>query len=135
MKLCHVCGAQCEDDAELCTVCGAELASAQEYLRELEEKQTAEKQIIKNPVLAASVEDIVTAEIYRDVLTDNGIPFSSDESEDENTMKITFGGGFVAQDIYVDESDLDRAVELYNEVLNSECDFEAFEEESEFEEE
>ncbi len=121
MKLCHVCNAQCDDNMELCHICGAEL-------REQEPQVERQKSVtLDNPVLAVSVEDIVTAEIYRDMLSSNEIPFMCDSKENGN-LKIMFGGGFVAEDIYVNESDLERAKEIYNEVLASEVSFEEFEE-------
>ena len=44
MKICHVCKAECADEAELCPVCGAELD------REIEEQQSeSEEVIIKTP--------------------------------------------------------------------------------------
>ena len=118
MKICHVCKAECEDTAELCFVCGAELTEVQE--------ESAENVSLENPVLAVSVEDVVTAEIYRDILRENGILFSCD-GEEEGTMKVLFGGGFVAEDIYVEESEVERARELYEEVLSAEPEFEFFE--------
>lgn len=130
MKVCHVCMAECPDDAELCAVCGAELKTEEQIAAEKGEVKT-----IKNPVLAASVEDVVTAEIYRDVLSENGIPFSCDEAEQDGSMKVLFGGGFVAEDIYVDESDLAVAEKLYEEVLNSASSFDDFDDDfEEFEE-
>lgn len=120
MIKCHVCSFECEDGATLCPVCGAELLTEPEEATEKEEES-----IIENPVLAASVEDVVTAEIYRDILSENSIPFTCES--DGGSMKIVFGGGFVAEDIYVDESNLEKAQELYEEVLNSEPEF--FEEE------
>ncbi len=126
MKECHVCMAQCEDDAELCPVCGAQLKTDSQKAEEKLQRKT-----IENPVLAASVEDVVTAEIYRDILSENGIPFSSDETDD-STMKVVFGGGFVTVDIYVDETDLPLAQKLYDDVLNSEVTFDDFD--GEFEE-
>lgn len=127
MKICHVCKAECEDFAELCPVCGAELTEADDM------QETVEVESIENPVIAVSVEDVVTAEIYRDILKENGIKFTCD-SDEQGTMKVLFGGGFVAEDIYVEEADLERALELYDEVLNSEPEFEfdgEFEEENE----
>lgn len=121
MKVCHVCMAECPDEAELCSVCGAELKTDEQKAAEKLESKTIEK-----PVLAASVEDVVTAEIYRDVLRENGIPFSCDENGGDASMKVVFGGGFVAEDIYVDESDLSLAEKLYEEVLNAEPAFEDF---------
>lgn len=121
MKICHVCSAECEDTAELCPVCGADLT--------VSEEEAAEEIILNNPVLVATVEDVVTAEIFKDMLKDNGIPFSCGELDD-GTLKVTFGGSFVADDIYVDDSDFERASELYDELLNSEPEFdEAFFEE------
>ncbi len=38
-------------------------------------------------------------------------------------MKVTFGGSFVADDIYVDEQDFDAANTIYEEFLNSEPQF------------
>lgn len=121
MKICHVCAAECEDTAELCPICGAELISEGEA-----EMPQETDIIIENPVLAASVEDIVTAEIYKDVLKENGIPFSTGEDGSDSSMKLTFGGGFVAEDIFVDESELARAAALYEEVLNSEPEFDEY---------
>ena len=120
MFKCHVCSFEGEDGATLCPVCGAELLIEPEEATEKEEET-----IIENPVLAASVEDVVTAEIYRDILSENSIPFTCES--DGGSMKIVFGGGFVAEDIYVDESNLEKAQELYEEVLTSEPEF--FEEE------
>lgn len=137
MKNCHVCGFECENAAEICPLCGAELKTFELYEQELkaaeeqEQKKAAEEAlIIKNPMLAASVENVVIAEIYKDVLRDNGIHFTCDESDD--SMQIVFGGGFSAVDIYVNEQDLEKAQQLYDEVENAQTDFEGFEE---FEEE
>ena len=138
MKNCHVCGYACEDDAEICLLCGAELKTFEAYeqeLKEAEKKAEEEAMIIKNPVLAASVDNVVAAEIYKDVLRDNGIIFTCDESED--AMQIVFGGGFTAQEIYVNESDLEIAQQLYENVVNADIEFgdDLFEEFEEFEEE
>ena len=139
MKNCHVCGFECENDAEVCLVCGAELKTFEAYEQELKEaeeleakKAAEEALIVKNPVLAASVDNVVAAEIYKDVLRDNNIVFTCDESED--AMQIVFGGGFSAQEIYVNEKDLEIAQQLYETVVNAEMefgdeDFEEFEEE------
>ncbi|MBR3969379.1 MAG: hypothetical protein IKJ93_07300 [Clostridia bacterium] len=144
MKTCHVCGFDCENDAENCTVCGAELKTFEAYeqeLREREEQQAKkaaqEALIIKNPVLAATVDNVVAAEIYKDVLRDSNINFTCDENED--AMQIVFGGGFNAQKIYVNESDLEIAQQLYENVVNAQMDFEddfdGFDDFEEFEEE
>ncbi len=142
MKTCHVCGFECENDAEICAVCGAELKTFEAYEKELKEaeelkaKQAAEEAlIVKKPVLAASVDNIVAAEIFKDVLRDNGIIFTCDETED--AMQIVFGGGFSVQEIYVNESDLEIAQQLYENVVNAQMDFDDadFEDFDEFEEE
>ena len=137
MKNCHVCGFACDNDAENCALCGAELKTFEAYEQELKEAEILAAQkaaedalIIKNPVLAASVDNVVAAEIYKDVLRDNGIHFTCDESDD--AMQIVFGGGFNAQEIYVNEEDLEVAQQLYEKVVNAQMDFEDFEE---FEEE
>ena len=120
MKICHVCKAECDKTSQLCHVCGAELREDTEI--EIEQVQ------LENPVLAVSVEDVVTAEIYRDMLDENEIPFMCD-SKEQGSMKVLFGGGFVAEDIYVSECDLERAKEIYQEVLSSNS-FEEFEEDT-----
>lgn len=133
MKICHVCGAETEDNSELCPKCGAQLKSQEEIQCEINAAEAEKKAIINNPVLAASVGDMVTAEIYCDVLDENGISYSYD---DEGSVRVSFGGGFVAFDIYVDESDLERARELYEQVLESESQYdEDFGDETDMEEE
>ncbi|MBQ8794222.1 MAG: DUF2007 domain-containing protein [Clostridia bacterium] len=142
MKTCHVCGFACENDAEICALCGAELKTFEMYEQEIKEaeerkaKEAAEEAlIIKKPVLAASVDNVVAAEIYKDVLRDNGIVFTCDESDD--AMQIVFGGGFSAVEIYVNEEDLEIAQQLYENVVNAQMDFgdEEFDDFEDFEEE
>ena len=141
MKTCHVCGFACENDAEICTLCGAELKTFEMYEKQLKEAEEQEAQkaaeealIVKKPVLAASVDNVVAAEIYKDVLRDSGIIFTCDESDD--AMQIVFGGGFSAQEIYVNEEDLEIAQQLYENVINAQMDFgDEFDEFEEFEEE
>lgn len=117
MKKCHVCGFESQDNAAVCEACGAELETFQEYMQRLERILADEKAIVSKPVLVASVDNVVTAEIYKDVLKDNDIPFTCNENE---SMHLVFGGGFVAVEIYVEEENLDRARQLYEEVLNTE---------------
>ncbi len=142
MKNCHVCGAVCENDAEICLLCGAELKTFEAYEQEIREAEEAaakkaaeEALVVKNPVLAASVDNIVAAEIYKDVLRDNGIVFTCDESED--AMQIVFGGGFAVQEIYVNEKDLEIAQQLYENVVNAQMNFDDddFDDFDEFEDE
>ena len=119
MKLCHVCNAECEDDAELCPICGAELV--------LEEKENgnadAVEVIIDNPVLAASAEDVITAEIFCDMLKENGIEHTCDEENGETGMRLMVGGGFAAINIYVAEENLERAQEIYEKALESSAEY------------
>ena len=35
-------------------------------------------------------------------------------------MKVTFGGSFTADEIYVDDSDFERANQIYEDFINSE---------------
>ncbi len=127
MKNCHVCGVECENDAEICMVCGAELKTFEMYEHELFEQQQVEAKkeaeealVIKKPVLAASIDNVVAAEIYKDVLRDNNIIFTCDDSDDG--MQIVFGGGFSAVEIYVNEKDLELAQSLYENVVNAPID-------------
>ncbi len=123
MKNCHVCNFECEDTMEVCPICGAMLLDEEK----IQETQSEEK---LEPVILATFEDLVSAEIFCDILTDNKIPYS----KPEENMRVVFGGGFAAQEIYVDEKDYDKAKGLLEEFLQSEADFMAqFDEE--FEEE
>lgn len=115
MKICHVCKAECEDDAVLCNICGAELTTRKEQ----DSEEDTDYIELKNPVLAASVEDVVTEEIFKDILTENAIPFACEEGG----MKVVFGGGFNSAEIYVEDYDLERAQQLYSELINSETEF------------
>ncbi len=117
MKICHVCGAEYEDFVEMCVDCGAQLHTAEEV--EEFERLESELEAIHNPVLVASCEDVITAEIFRDVLTDNGIAYTDDTRENA-AIKVLFGGGLSAENVYVDESNFEKAKELYEQVLNAE---------------
>lgn len=130
MKICHVCNAECGDNAELCPVCGADISEISDVTDEV-------KTEIENPVLVAKFEDVVSAEIFKDILNDNGIMYSSNDDEEAGGMRVVFGGGFVSADIYVDNSDFEAAKQLYNEFLESEADFDGeffIDEETDFEE-
>ena len=56
MKVCHVCKAECDDAAELCPVCGADLTA------EIAAEEEKEEKVINNPVLLATLDDVVSAE-------------------------------------------------------------------------
>lgn len=119
MKICHVCKVECEDSAELCPVCGAVLRD-----EALENAEEVKEDIIKKPTILATMEDVVSAEILKDILGDNGILFSCDGNGNDGAMQVIFGGNFVAEEIYVDESDFEAANKLYNEFLESEANME-----------
>ena len=125
MKVCHVCKTECEDAYELCPLCGAELRTTEE----------TEEKLLLNPVLLASIDDVVSAEIFKDILIDNGIPFSSGNDDGEMGIQIKFGGAFVAEDIYVDSTDFEKAEELYKEFLESETEMTFEFDDEEFDEE
>lgn len=116
MKNCHVCNFECPDEAELCPICGADITAKNE-----DEQAASEETQRVEPVLLTTFEDLVSSEIFKDVLTDNKIPYS--DSEDD-VMKVTFGGGFASEEIYVDKIDYDKARELLEEFLASEAEFE-----------
>ncbi|MBR6509856.1 MAG: hypothetical protein IKT38_04555 [Clostridia bacterium] len=128
MKICHVCGVECEDNAELCAVCGADLTKT--------EQAEEDANVIKNPVLLATFEDVVSAEIFKDILTDNGILYSCDSDTADGAMQVTFGGSFVSENIYVNEEDFEIADNLYKEFIENEPEFDGeFVFDEEFEEE
>ncbi len=116
MKICHVCGAQCTAEQEVCYVCGADLTQSEAVTEE------AISGVITEPMLLATFEDVVSAEIFRDILTENEIPFSM--GENEGSVRVIFGGGFTADEIYVDKSDFEKAEALYNEFMENEPEFE-----------
>jgi len=126
MKICHVCGVEFEDSVELCTVCGADLTVSKETKEE-------SPKTIENPVLLVTLEDVVSAEIFKDILKENNIPYFCDNSAGAGTMQVLFGGSFIAENIYVDKSDYDAADVLYTEFLENEPQFdgEFFEEDYE----
>jgi hypothetical protein len=117
MIICHVCKKECSDDMEVCPICGAVLNTTVEAVTE--EKET---DIMENPTLLASFEDVISAEIFKDILKDNNIPFTSSQMG-EATMQVVFGGNLVAEDIYVAEADFEKANELYEDFLNTEIEF------------
>ena len=116
MKICHVCGIECDDSQEVCLVCGADLTESNPVLDENGEAEISE------PVLVATFEDVVSSEIYRDILTDNGIPYSM--GNDEGAIVVMFGGGFSVDEIYVDKRDFEKAEALYNDFMENQPEFE-----------
>ncbi len=121
MKRCHVCGAECEKDAESCAVCGAELCTFAEYEAQLLKKQKIEKKKNAKPVFAVTVDNVVTAEIFKDVLKENEISFAV--SDEEENMRVAFGGNLYSVDFYVEEENLDKAIALYDEIFDATSEF------------
>lgn len=119
MIICHVCSTECEEEQELCPVCGAVLNRP-----ETEEVEEAENDIIDNPTLLTSFEDLISAEVFKDVLKENEIPFTCSSEMGDNTIQVMFGGGFVAEDIYVGEDDLEKARQMLEEFNSQEIEFE-----------
>lgn len=127
---------ECDENIELCPVCGADLSDYEEVevVSDIEETAETKEKAINTPVLLVSLDDVVSAEIFKDILTTNNIPYVC--SSDKNAvMRVVFGGGLTSEDIYVDNSDLERANELYAEFLKSEPEFDDEFFEGEFEEE
>lgn len=116
MKICHVCLTECEDNIELCPLCGADLTKGEEEAAETEKT-------INEPMLLATMEDVVSAEIFKDILKENEIPYFCDNSAAEGAMQVLFGGSFVTENIYVDKTDFDTADSLYTEFLENEPEF------------
>ena len=119
MKTCHVCNCLCEDNAELCPICGADLS---EILTDTNE-ELADDKGIKNPVLLATLEDVVSVEILCDILNESGIPNFSEDT-DGGSIHTLFGSGFFAFEVYVDKQDFDKARQLYEDFLQNEPEFE-----------
>ncbi len=115
MKICHVCGIECDDSQEVCLVCGADLTEIESVSEESAERPISE------PVLVATFEDVVFSEIFRDILTDNGIPYSM--GSDEGAVHVMFGGGFSSDEIYVEKRDFEKAEALYNEFMENPPEF------------
>ena len=134
MKICHVCKAECDDFAEICAICGAFLI--QEESEAEETVSTAvEEDLLEDPTLIATVEDVVSAEIFKDILADNEINYYSDADMDNGAMQVSFGGGFMAEQIYVSAKDADLAKTLYSEFLKSEEMMQGFDFSDDFDEE
>ena len=75
MKICHVCGVECADEQEICLICGADLSEN----TVIEQEENGDNSVMTEPVLIATFEDVVLAEIFKDILTDNQIPYSMGE--------------------------------------------------------
>ena len=78
-----------------------------------------EKKEDTQPVLAAVIQNTVSSEIYQDMLKENGIPFVCRQQGAGGYIKILTGGLFIADSIYVNERDLERAKELYENYIET----------------
>ena len=76
--------------------------------------------------MLASFEDIVSAEIFKDILKDNGILFTDDSALDDGSMQVVFGGNLVVCKVFVSSNDFEKANELLTEFLESNTQFEDF---------
>ena len=117
MKNCHVCNQLCEDNAEICPICGAFFENKPQEVENVNKKSEA---VSIEPVLLATFEDLVSAEIFKDVLTDNNIPYCEPQGE---SMRVVFGGSFASEELYVDKADYDKAKDLYDEFMSSQVEF------------
>lgn len=117
MKICHVCGVECTDEQEICFICGADLSGDMV----IEQQEDGNDNLMTEPVLVATFEDVVLAEIFKDILTENQIPYSM--GEEGGGVRVTFGGGFTADEVYVDKRDFERAEALYNELMENQPEF------------
>ena len=122
MIICHVCSTECEEEQELCPVCGAVLNRP--TVEEEPEVEEVETDIIENPTLLTSFEDLISAEVFKDVLKENEIPFTCSSEMGDNTIQVMFGGGFVAEDIYVGDDNLEKARQMLEEFNSQEIEFE-----------
>lgn len=74
------------------------------------------------PVLVAVIENTTESEIFQDILRENNIPFICRQEGAGAYLKVLAGGLLVADSIYVEESNLQRAKELYEAYLKTEIE-------------
>lgn len=93
-------------------------------------KTGADKKIKgKEPVIAAVIANTVDSEIYQDILKNNNIPFICRQRGAGGYIKILTGGLLIADSIYVKESDLKKAGELYKAYFGNRAETEIFDSE------
>ena len=73
-----------------------------------------------SPVLVAVIPNTVSSEIYQDILKENGIPCICRQAGAGGYIKIITVGLLVADNIYVNEKDYDKAKELYEAYMETE---------------
>ena len=74
------------------------------------------------PVLVAVIENTTESEIFQDILSENNIPFICRQDGAGAYLKVLAGGLLVADSIYVEESNLQKAKELYEVYLKTEVE-------------
>ena len=60
--------------------------------------------------------------VYAEILKENGIPFLSREQRTGGYLRIVTGGLLIPDDFYVNESDYNRAFELYKAFIEPELE-------------
>ena len=83
-------------------------------------KERQEKTV--TPVLVAVIENTTESEIFQDILRENNIPFICRQEGAGAYLKVLAGGLLVADSIYVEESNLQRAKERYEAYLKTEIE-------------
>ena len=74
------------------------------------------------PVLVAVIENTTESEIFQDILRENNIPFICRQDGAGAYLKVLAGGLLVADSIYVEGNNLQRAKELYEVYLKTEVE-------------
>lgn len=120
MKTCHVCGETFEDYVEVCSDCGAVLKTEEEMEEYIKKQEEEQKMLIKNPVLAESVDNVVLASVFEDMLNEAEVPFFSNES---GGFHAGFGGNFFSVDFFVDEKNLAIAQQIFENAQSSDFQF------------
>ncbi len=111
MKKCFVCGFDIEDGVEICPSCGALMSNDTEEKTEEPQKDT-------QFVFAVTVNDFITADVFKEILTDNGIDFYV-EGDGEAKLHSGFGGVFFSAHFYVAQDKADEAKSLYKSLEES----------------
>ena len=77
-----------------------------------------EKTVI--PMLVAVIQNTTDSEIFQDILKENDIPFICRQEGAGAYLKILAGGLLVADSIYVEARNFEKASELYEAYLKTE---------------
>ncbi len=71
------------------------------------------------PVMVASISDNALSEMYQDILKADNIAFICRQQGVGGIFKITSGGLWINDNIYVNKEDYERALEIYNVYINN----------------